>query len=115
MKYILSCLILIVAFVALAQKKTPAQTPVPTPAIDFEKQFGAMKYRNIGPTRGGRSTAVAGTPSQPNVFFLGATGGGVWKTDDGGNSWNNITDGQISVGSIGSIRVAPSDPNVIYV
>jgi hypothetical protein len=113
MKFKLSTLILVLAFVAFGQKKQTTPAPVPTPAIDFEKRFGAMKYRNIGPTRGGRSTAVAGIPSQPNVFFLGATGGGVWKTDDGGNSWNNITDGQISVGSIGSIRVAPSDANVI--
>lgn len=115
MKFKLSTLILILAFVAFGQKKQTTPSPTPKPAIDFEKQFAAMKYRNIGPTRGGRSTAVAGIPSQSNVFFLGATGGGVWKTDDGGNSWNNITDGQISVGSIGSIRVAPSDANVIYV
>lgn len=105
-------LFLVLSLSALAQKKQPTTT---TPAFDFEKQFSAMQYRNIGPSRGGRSTAVAGIPSQPNVFFMGTTGGGVWKTDDGGNTWNNITDGQISVGSIGSIRVALSDPNVIYV
>lgn len=116
MKYRISGFMLLLAFTVLAQKKQPVQATLPAaPTFDFEKKFAAMKYRNIGPTRGGRSTAVAGIPSQPNVFFLGATGGGVWKTDDGGNTWNNITDGQIAVGSIGSIRVAPSDPNVIYV
>jgi photosystem II stability/assembly factor-like uncharacterized protein len=107
-------LLLGLSITAWSQKKkvTP---PVATPAFDYEKQFTGMQYRNIGPTRGGRSTAVAGIPSQPNTFFMGATGGGVWKTDDGGNTWNNITDGQIAVGSIGSIRVSLSDPNVIYV
>jgi photosystem II stability/assembly factor-like uncharacterized protein len=113
MKKFLSLFVLL-SFFAQAQKKQTTSTLAPTPTVDFEKQFAAMKYRNIGPTRGGRSTAVAGIASQPNVFFTGTTGGGVWKTDDGGNSWNNITDGQIAVGSIGSIRVAPSDPNVIY-
>lgn len=109
-----SILFLVLVFVANAQKKNTVIKPA-APPFDFEKQFGAMQYRNIGPTRGGRSTAVAGISSQPNVFFMGATGGGVWKTDDGGNTWNNITDGQISVGSIGSIKVSLSDPNVIYV
>ena len=110
----ITLLLLFISIAAIAQKKAvPAKTPVA--AFDFEKQFSAIQYRNIGPTRGGRSTAVAGIPSQPTVFFMGTTGGGVWKTEDGGNSWNNITDGQISVGSIGSIRVALSDPNVIYV
>ncbi len=111
----ISILLVLFSVTVLSQKKATTVQPVAPVAFDFEKQFSAMQYRNIGPTRGGRSTAVAGIPSQPNVFFMGATGGGVWKTDDGGNTWNNITDGQISVGSIGSIRVALSDPNVIYV
>lgn len=85
------------------------------PAPDIASNFEALKFRNIGPARGGRSTAVAGIATMPNTFFMGTTGGGVWRTDDGGTTWRNITDGFLSVGSIGSIRVAPSDPNVIYV
>jgi photosystem II stability/assembly factor-like uncharacterized protein len=71
-------------------------------------------WRGIGPFRGGRSCAVTGVNGQPNLFYMGATGGGVWKTTDGGNSWTNISDGFFG-GSIGAIAVAESDPNVIYV
>jgi len=78
-------------------------------------RYQAMEYRSIGPFRGGRVTAVTGIPDQPYTFFMGSTGGGVWRTDDGGNTWNNITDGYLKVGSIGSIEVAPSDPHIIYV
>lgn len=74
----------------------------------------ALKWREIGPYRGGRSCAVTGVPGKPNLFYFGSTGGGIWKTTDGGRSWNNISDGFFG-GSIGSIAVAPSDNNVIYV
>lgn len=75
----------------------------------------ALEYRLIGPFRGGRCTAVAGIPSQPLTFFMGTTGGGVWKTEDAGGTWQNISDGFFDVGSIGSVEVSLSDPNVIYV
>ncbi|WP_284350024.1 VPS10 domain-containing protein [Roseisolibacter agri] len=74
-----------------------------------------LRWRNIGPFRGGRATAVAGHPAQPLTFYMGATGGGVWKTEDAGGSWRNVTDGHFAMGSVGSIAVAPSDPNVLYV
>lgn len=80
-----------------------------------EDWYGGMKYRNVGPIRGGRATAVAGFADQPFTFLMGSTGGGVWKTDDAGQNWTNISDGQIKAGSIGAIAIAPSDPNVIYV
>ncbi len=73
-----------------------------------------VSYRNIGPFRGGRSCAVAGVAGKPNLFYFGATGGGVWQTENGGRSWQNISDGYFG-GSIGAIAVAPSDDNVIYV
>ena len=76
--------------------------------------YGALEYRLVGPFRGGRSAAVTGVPNQPNLFYFGATGGGVWKTADGGRSWQNISDGYFG-GSIGAITVSQSDPNVIYV
>ncbi|MDC0654683.1 glycosyl hydrolase, partial [Flavobacteriaceae bacterium] len=79
-----------------------------------ENEFGALEYRLIGPFRGGRSAAVTGVPNKPNLYYFGATGGGVWKTQDGGNKWENISDGFFG-GSIGSVSVAKSDPNVIYV
>ncbi|HEY2153624.1 MAG TPA: hypothetical protein VGH34_22635, partial [Vicinamibacterales bacterium] len=74
-----------------------------------------LRWRNIGPHRGGRSTAAVGVRTQPNVFYMGATGGGVWKTENFGATWTPITDGQIPTGSIGAIDVADSNPSVIYV
>ncbi|WP_299258922.1 glycosyl hydrolase [uncultured Aquimarina sp.] len=76
--------------------------------------YNALEYRLVGPFRGGRSAAVTGVPGKPNLFYFGATGGGVWKTNDGGRTWENISDGFFG-GSIGSISVSKSDPNVIYV
>jgi photosystem II stability/assembly factor-like uncharacterized protein len=73
-----------------------------------------ISWRNIGPFRGGRAAAVTGVPGKPNLFYFGATGGGVWRTQDGGRTWENISDGFFG-GSIGAVEVAPSDPNVIYV
>jgi photosystem II stability/assembly factor-like uncharacterized protein len=69
----------------------------------------------VGPARGGRVTAVTGVPTQPTTFYIGSTGGGIWRTTDAGVNWTNISDGQIPVGSMGAIDVALSDPNVIYV
>jgi photosystem II stability/assembly factor-like uncharacterized protein len=74
-----------------------------------------LKFRLVGPFRGGRSVAAAGVPSEANVYYFGATGGGVWKTTDAGTSWQPISDGQFRTGSVGAIAVADSDPNVIYV
>jgi len=74
-----------------------------------------LEYRLLGPWRGGRVTTVTGVPQQPQVFYMGAAGGGVWKTVNAGATWENISDGQIPVGTIGAVAVAPSDPNVIYV
>ena len=73
-----------------------------------------MHWRNVGPFRGGRTRAVSGVPGQPNVFYVGAVNGGVWKTTDFGRTWTPIFDRE-ATGSIGAIEVAPSDPNVIYV
>src|SRR5882672_2793700 len=76
--------------------------------------WSGLKYRMIGPERGGRVTAVTGVPSQPFTFYMGSTGGGVWKTTDAGHAWTNLSDGQIPVGSMGAIEVSLSDPNIIY-
>ena len=74
-----------------------------------------LKYRNIGPFRGGRVVAVAGVTSQTSVYYFGGTGGGVWRTVDGGVNWAPVSDGQFKTGSVGSIAVSESDPNTIYV
>src|SRR5690606_35880210 len=73
-----------------------------------------IHFRNVGPTRGGRVTTVCGVPQQKSTFYMGATGGGVWKTEDYGYNWENISDGYFATPSIGAIRVAPSDPKIIY-
>src|SRR6476659_8118182 len=76
--------------------------------------FSKVKYRSIGPYRGGRSGAVTGDLNQKNTFYFGSTGGGVWKTIDGGSNWKNISDKYFG-GSIGAVAVAPSDESILYV
>ncbi len=77
--------------------------------------FDGLEWREIGPWRGGRVTAVTGVPGNPQLYYMGATGGGLWKTENAGISWENISDEYFNVGTIGAIGVAESDPNVIYV
>ena len=79
-----------------------------------EEFYDAIQWRNIGPFRGGRSAAVTGVPNKANLYYFGATGGGVWKTTDAGNTWSSISDGFFG-GSVGAIAVSESDNNVIYV
>jgi photosystem II stability/assembly factor-like uncharacterized protein len=95
----------------LAAKSTETETE-PT----FDEQFsGAMKFRLIGPYRGGRVTAVSGVGGDFETYYMGSTGGGVWKTTDAGVSWKNISDEHFAAASVGAIAVAESDPNVIFV
>ncbi|MEH6681086.1 MAG: glycosyl hydrolase [Sediminicola sp.] len=93
---------------------THSQKRSRTSPID-EKWYESLTYRNIGPFRGGRSTTVTGVPGQLFTYYMGTTGGGVWKTMDGGTSWQNISDGYFNTTGIGDVTVAPSDPNIIYV
>lgn len=98
-----------------AQRTRAAATPQASPASSVDStRFASLSYRLLGPFRGGRSTAVTGIAEEPNTFLMGSTGGGVWKSDDAGNSWKNISDGFFG-GSVGALDVADSDPNVIYV
>ena len=78
-----------------------------------ESTYQELRWRMVGPYRGGRTRAEAGVPSQPNVFYIGAADGGVWKSNDYGRTWEPIFDSQLTQ-SIGAIAVAPSDPNIIY-
>jgi len=101
----------------LAQKgktKPGAATPATAAKAAFDESlYNSMEWRNIGPWRGGRSAAVTGVPGKPNLFYFGSTGGGVWRTSDGGNTWQNISDGFFG-GSIGAVAVSEYDNNVIY-
>ncbi|MEL7498913.1 MAG: glycosyl hydrolase [Planctomycetota bacterium] len=90
------------------------QAQDPSKSTGDQVLFDALKFRSIGPFRGGRSAATAGVPGNPMLYYMGAAGGGVWKTEDAGSSWSNISDGSFG-GSIGAIAVAPSNPNIIYV
>ena len=84
-------------------------------SITFDQALHeSVEYREIGPFRGGRSAAVVGVNGQPDLYYFGATGGGVWKTVDAGNTWESISDGYFG-GSIGALAVSESDPNIIYV
>ncbi len=104
--------LLLIAYSGMAQKSKSENTITSSIKAD---QFKGLKWRNIGPFRGGRANAIVGDPLNPMVYYVGYTGGGVGKTDDGGATWKNISDGFFKVGSIGDIAVCESDPNVIYV
>src|SRR5438876_6448737 len=115
----LSCVVafLLLALLSVSTSTKAQQTPTPTttPASDSDP-FKALQWRLIGPFRGGRSTAVTGVASQPLVYYFGGTGGGVWKTTDGGINWEPITDNSVfGTGSVGAIGLSDSDPNTIYV
>ncbi|MDX1477511.1 MAG: glycosyl hydrolase [Saprospiraceae bacterium] len=102
------CLAAITAFIYTDAPAQSSQSGFP------EEQFSSLEWRDIGPYRGGRSAAVTGVPGKRNLYYMGTTGGGVWRTVDGGQTWENISDGFFG-GSIGAVAVAQSDPNVIYV
>ena len=92
-----------------------AQAPPNGGAEDYNTVFKTLKWRSIGPFRGGRSVAGTGVVGDPKTYYMGTTGGGLWKTDDMGITWRNISDGYFKTGSVGAIAVAESDPNVVYV
>jgi photosystem II stability/assembly factor-like uncharacterized protein len=96
-----------------AAETKKAVTTAPPPQAEA-KLLEGLSWRSIGPYRGGRVAAVTGVAGQPQVYYMGATGGGVWKTTNGGMSWSPLTDGQVKTGSVGALAVAPSDPNVVY-
>lgn len=114
--------VLIIAINVNAQRKKPTSTakePLITTPIAAKLEpgdyFKAAKWRNIGPFRGGRSVAASGVVSNPLIYYMGTVGGGVWKSEDAGTSWKNISDGFFSTASVGAVSVAESDPNVIFV
>ena len=96
-------------------KKETQQMPSVSSPSDLDSNIRALKWRNIGPFRGGRSVAVAGVVNNPLTYYMGTTGGGVWKTNDAGGTWQNISDGFFKTGSVGAVDVSESDPNVVFV
>ena len=111
MKRILFLIIIIsfVSFETISQKKSKSKKLQTT---SFE--IPNLKWRSIGPYRGGRASSVTGVVGKSKTFYMGATGGGVWKTINGGQTWNNVSDGYFG-GSIGAVAVSESDPNIVYV
>ena len=95
----------------LSATNVAAQDVGTTPRLE---QWTPLQWRSIGPARGGRSIAAAGTTSRPNEYYFGATGGGLWKTTDGGVTWAPVTDGQIRSSSVGAVAVSESHPDVVY-
>jgi photosystem II stability/assembly factor-like uncharacterized protein len=104
-------LFLALIFQVEAQTTTPAAAPNPYESKFYDK----LKWRNIGPARGGRSLGSSGSPGRVNEYYFGATGGGLWKTTDGGQEWAPVTDGQISSSSIGAVAVAETNPDIVYI
>jgi hypothetical protein len=94
-------------------KPDAKKSAVSTDPFD-QSRLGGLMWRNIGPYRGGRVTAVTGVVGQRNVFYFGGTGSGLWKSVNSGLTWTNVADGQLGTGSVGAVAVAPSDPNVVY-
>ncbi|MFM8913782.1 MAG: VPS10 domain-containing protein, partial [Flammeovirgaceae bacterium] len=111
-RILLFLLATVIAGSSFAQKNK-STAPV-APAFNGD-QYKGLKWRNIGPGRGGRANTIAGHPTNENIYFVGYTGGGVWKTEDAGLVWKNVSDGFFKVGSMGDIAISESDPNVIYV
>ena len=112
---ILSALLLSTSLMAQrsGKKKQTKETSLETEFSD--SLFAALKWRNIGPFRGGRVVAGSGVPGDAQTYYFGSVGGGLWKTTDAGLNWSNVSDGFFASGSVGAIAVASSDPNVVYV
>src|SRR3979411_222960 len=107
-KYVVVFILLVAPAVAIAQRGGAAQPASAGP-------FCALRWRSLGPARGGRSIAVAGSDARPYEYYMGATGGGLWKTTDSGISWKPVTDALIDYSSVGAVAVAASNPDVVYI
>src|ERR1700758_3245982 len=107
------CFLSALIFLSVSSIRAADPSPAPASQID-QKLFGGMKWRQIGPFRGGRALAIEGVPGDANTYYFGAVAGGVWKSTDGGGNWSPIFDKE-PVSSIGAIAVAESDPNVLSV
>src|SRR6185503_7758629 len=107
-----SCLLPALCVGSGVQAQTAARAPMMA-SVD-SSFFNGLRYRLVGPSRGGRVTTVTGVPSQPKTFYMGVASGGLFRTTDSGATWAPITDGKVPLGSTGAVAVADSDPNIIY-
>ena len=110
----LLCICLLILPITLYSQKRKKKAKKPTVAIT-DSLFHGLKWRNIGPFRGGRSVSSTGVIGKPHTYYMGSTGGGVFKTTDNGITWRNISDGFFKTGSVGAIAVSESDPNIVVV
>jgi photosystem II stability/assembly factor-like uncharacterized protein len=95
--------------------RTFAQAQAPAAAPIDSSLYGGMKWRSLGPERGGRSIAVSGSSARPNEYFFGAAGGGIWKSTDYGNTWESVGDKDLGSSSVGAVAIAPSNPDIVYI
>jgi hypothetical protein len=119
LKVAVPVLLLTFCYVGLAKQATTrftasSNSAQPNPGYD-PTLFSSLRWRNIGPNRGGRSIAATGVARRPLEYYFGAVGGGLWKTIDGGTTWNPVTDGQIHSSSVGAVAVSESNPDVVYI
>jgi photosystem II stability/assembly factor-like uncharacterized protein len=115
-RFFLSVLALLLISTIHAQPKKSAVAKVKeTPPVELDTVLSQVKWRSIGPFRGGRSVTATGVAGDMRTYYMGTTGGGLWKTDDMGITWRNISDGYFRTGSVGAVAVSESDPNVVYV
>jgi len=113
--FLIGSLVIPLESFAQRRKRDRPQAESPARVAMDSSLFNSLEFRNIGPFRGGRSVAISGIVSDPLTYYMGSTGGGVWKTENAGQSWKNISDGHFKTGSVGEIAISQQDPNVIYV
>lgn len=113
--YLICCFTLLISLPIATQAQKKQKKAASLATVEYDASlYDAIEWRSIGPYRGGRSAAATGVEGKPNLFYFGATGGGVWRTKDGGQTWENISDGYFG-GSVGAVAVSEYDNNVIYV
>lgn len=111
-RILLVCLLAAIPLIAFPQKRQKRNQTPPTPVLE-DSIFNGFKWRNIGPFRGGRSVTSTGVVGQPMTYYMGTTGGGIWKTTDDGITWKNVSDGFLKTGTVGDIAVSESNPNIV--
>ncbi|MCJ7467543.1 MAG: glycosyl hydrolase, partial [Maribacter sp.] len=112
-KILITILVLALA-IPLGNAQSKRKTKMATPEVVLtDSMFHGLKWRNIGPFRGGRSVASSGVVGQPMTYYFGGVGGGIWKTVDDGITWKNVSDGFLKTGTVGAIGVSESNPNIV--